>query len=120
MKTSRDFYPNVKLIKSKSALYELKLISPRRVYGLLSSWCKSALIFCLGLLLITLWTNNALAQGALTNGWTHTGAISSAGESDSWTFSAASGDRIVIRVGEITQTNAFTPRIRLQNPSAVL
>jgi len=42
------------------------------------------------------------------------------GDSDSWTFSASIGDTIVIRVGEISQTNNFTPRIRLQNPSAVL
>ncbi len=61
-----------------------------------------------------------LAQGTLTNGWTHTGSVSTNGDSDSWTFSASSGDRIVIRVGEIsTQTGTFSPRIRLQNPSAV-
>ena len=58
-------------------------------------------------------------QGTLTNGWTHTGTIAPIGHSDSWTFSANAGDSIVIRVGEISQTNAFTPRIRLQNPSAV-
>ena len=58
-------------------------------------------------------------QGALTNGFTHQGTIAPVGDSDSWTFSATTGDRIVIRVGEITQTNSFTPRLRLQNPSAV-
>src|ERR1041384_1117965 len=56
------------------------------------------------------------AQGTLTNGWLHTGTISPVGDSDSWTFTASSGDTIVIRVGEISQVNSFTPRIRLQNP----
>src|ERR1022692_1419578 len=77
-----------------------------------------ACIFLL-LSLMTLCVNTATAQGALTNGWTHTGTISSVGDSDSWTFSASIGDSIVIRVGEITQTGSFTPRIRLQNPNAV-
>jgi len=58
-------------------------------------------------------------QGALTNGWAPTGTIAPAGDFDTWTFSANTGDRLVIRVGEISQTGSFTPRIRLQNPSAV-
>ena len=62
---------------------------------------------------------NAGAQGALTNGWTHTGTIAPVGDSDTWTFSATAGDSIVIRVGKITQTNTFTPRIRLFKPGAV-
>jgi hypothetical protein len=49
----------------------------------------------------------------------HTGTISPASDFDTWTFSATTGDHIVVRVGEITQTGSFTPRIRLQNPSAV-
>jgi hypothetical protein len=76
--------------------------------------CFAAALFLLGLCL-----NCAKAQGPLTNGWTHTGAISPAGDSDSWTFSATVGDTIFIRVGEITQSGNFTPRIRLQNPAAV-
>lgn len=60
------------------------------------------------------------AQGALTTGWLHTGTIAPVGDSDAWTFSATTGDRIVVRVGEISQTNNFTLRIRLQNPNAVL
>jgi trimeric autotransporter adhesin len=66
-----------------------------------------------------LWTNTAFAQGALTNGWMHTGTIAPIGDSDTWTFSASSGDTIVVKVGEITQTNTFNPRIRLLNPGAV-
>jgi trimeric autotransporter adhesin len=75
----------------------------------------SILFFCLALRAAP-----ACAQGQLTNGWTHAGSIAPAGDSDVWTFSATSGDRIIVRVGEITQTGVFTPRIRLQNPSSVL
>src|ERR1051325_2781554 len=64
--------------------------------------------------------NTTIAQGTLTNGWTHTGTIFPVGDSDTWTFDATAGDTIMIRVGEITQSGSFTPRIRLQNPSAVL
>jgi hypothetical protein len=71
------------------------------------------------LMLGLLYPGAVFAQGTLTNGYTHQGTISPVGDSDTWTFSAAIGDRIVIRVGEITQTGSFTPRIRLQNPSAV-
>ena len=81
--------------------------------------CHAAARLLLFLFLLPLWPNAARAQGTLTNGWTHTGTIAPAGEADTWTFSANTGDRLVIRVGEITTTNTFTPRIRLQNPSAV-
>jgi hypothetical protein len=46
------------------------------------------------------------------------GTIAPAGHFDTWTFSATSGDSIVIRIGEITSTNSFTSRIRLFNPTA--
>lgn len=60
---------------------------------------------------------NARAQGTLTNGWTHTGTISPAGTSDSWTFSANAGDSLIVRVGEIaTLSGTFSPRIQLNNP----
>src|SRR5882672_1568520 len=60
------------------------------------------------------------AQGPIASGETLTGTISPVGDSDTWTFSANTGDAIVIRVGEITQSGSFTPRIRLFGPSAVL
>src|SRR6185295_5313585 len=45
---------------------------------------------CIAILVLGLvWgTHYAGAQGALTNGWAHTGTISPAGDSDAWTFSA--------------------------------
>jgi len=54
------------------------------------------------------------------NGATTTGTISPAGDSDTWTFSATTGDSLIVRVGKITQTGTFTPRIRLLNPGSVL
>jgi uncharacterized protein YfaP (DUF2135 family) len=56
------------------------------------------------------------AGGALGNGTTHTGAISVAGQTDSWTFTANAGDRIAVHVGEITDDNDFRPWIRLSAP----
>ena len=63
----------------------------------------------------------ASAQGGLTNGEMHTGAISAPGEIDTWTFTAASGDSISISIGEVPggPDPTFTPWIRLQNPSGV-
>jgi hypothetical protein len=72
--------------------------------------------FLLALLALACAPNAAFTQGALTNGWLHLGAIVPAGEVDSWTFSANIGDRIILRVGKILQTNSFTPRLRLMNP----
>src|SRR5262249_48902762 len=46
---------------------------------------------------------NANAQGSLTNGWTQTGTIFTAGGSDSRTFFANAGESIVVRVGKTTQ-----------------
>src|SRR5438876_5324764 len=73
----------------------------------------------LGVLSLILFTQTAKGQGTLTNGFTDTGTISPAGDSDTWTFSANTGDSLIVRVGEITQTGAFSPRIRLMNPSEV-
>ena len=77
-------------------------------------WSKSA--FAATLLLGMFCAGTVPAQGPLTNGWTHTGLIAVGGEVDLWTFDANVRDTIIIRVGEITQTNNFTPRIRLMNP----
>jgi hypothetical protein len=56
--------------------------------------------------------------GPLTNGVLHTGTIL-LGDLDMWTFRANNGDSIVVRVGEITDTNTFTPWVRLFSPSGV-
>jgi trimeric autotransporter adhesin len=77
------------------------------------------IVLLLALLLGLCSARLALAQGTLTNGWTTTGTIAPVGDSDSWTFQANTGDRIVVRVGKITQTNSFNPRLRLQTPNAV-
>jgi deoxycytidine triphosphate deaminase len=55
--------------------------------------------------------------GPLVNGATHCGAISNAGETDTWTFTAIAGDRIAIHVGEVIDNNDFRPWIRLITPT---
>jgi len=59
-------------------------------------------------------------NGVLINGYKHTGAITTPGEVDTWTFSATAGDRITVHIGEITDTNGrFGPWIRLTSPTSV-
>jgi len=102
---------------------QLQLNSPTGPNSFSSGSCLSVYHLCrfwvLVLLLGVGLTHYAAAQGALTNGWTHTATIAPLGNADAWTFSATTGDSIVVRVGEISQTNAFTVRLRLQNPNAV-
>src|SRR5437899_3029738 len=39
---------------------------------------------------------------------------------DPWTFTATSGDRIVLRGAELTTTNTFQPWLRIYDPNGVL
>lgn len=60
----------------------------------------------------------AAAQGPLTNGAIHTGAVSPVGDVDTWTFSANQGDYIAVRVAEIpvapgVPDPGFYPFVRL-------
>src|SRR5712692_6127194 len=57
----------------------------------------------------------SVAQGALTNGATHTGVIQIGGV-DTWTIPAAANDRITVSVGEVSGSG-FSPRLRLQDPN---
>ena len=59
----------------------------------------------------------ASAQGALTNGDTHTGTIATPGQIDVWTFSAAQGDFIALAIGEIVANPdpGFVPYMQLKN-----
>src|SRR5215475_2530079 len=63
----------------------------------------------------------ARAEGPLTNGGNDDGAISSRGKVDTWTFTAAAGDAILLRVGQLTDNNGnFEPFIRLYDPANTL
>ena len=57
--------------------------------------------------------------GLMTNGYTHTGMIDT-GDIDIWTFNANVGEAIVVRMGEITDTNVFFPWVRIYGPNGVL
>src|SRR5262247_3214613 len=61
----------------------------------------------------------AMGQGNLVNGDNATGAISLAGEIDTFTFDANAGDAISLAIGEMTDSNnLFTPWIRLRSPNS--
>lgn len=69
------------------------------------------------LLVFALLTPTSLwAQGALANGGAQDGSIDAAGETDAWTFTANSGDNIILRVGA---TN-INPKIELYAPGGAL
>ena len=57
--------------------------------------------------------------GTMTNGVTHLGNIAT-GDLDLWTFNAKPGEALVVRMGEITDTNTFTPWVRLYSPTGTL
>jgi hypothetical protein len=54
----------------------------------------------------------------LTNGAEHAGTIATAGQIDTWTFTANAGDNINISIGEVEPTVSFNPWIRLFAPDA--
>ena len=58
------------------------------------------------------------AQGTLTNGANHDGAISVPFQVQTWTFSASAGDALFLSIGEVTDDNGFFPYIRLRAPGA--
>jgi hypothetical protein len=58
--------------------------------------------------------------GLLVNGAMHCGAISTASEIDSWTFTAVAGERIAVHIGETVDNNDFRPWIRLTAPNGTL
>src|SRR5436190_434706 len=57
--------------------------------------------------------------GPMTNGVTHLGSVLT-GELDVWTFNARRGEALIVRMGEITGTNPFTPWVRLCGPNGKL
>lgn len=69
---------------------------------------------------LTLSQGRAAAQGPMTNGDNHAGAISAPGELDTWTFSVGSGDAIVLSIGEVGADSPFYPWLRLYSPSSAL
>ncbi len=56
-------------------------------------------------------------SGPMVNGATHCGTISNAGEIDTWTFTAAVGDRFAVHIGEVVDDNDFRPWIRVLAPN---
>jgi hypothetical protein len=73
----------------------------------------------LGWFTIVLSINTVSAQGPLTNGFTHTGTLST-GEQETWSFNANSGDGILIKLGEAVVGSSLYPRLRLFGPGSLL
>src|SRR5262245_7794954 len=74
---------------------------------------------CCTIIVLALFQSHALAQGVLTNGANHSGAISTPGEIDTWTFQANKDDAISISIGEVFVSErdpGFWPWIQLRGP----
>jgi cysteine synthase len=59
------------------------------------------------------------AGGPVTSGGSYNGTIQ-IGELDMWSFSASTGNRFVVRIGQLTSTNFFDPWLRIYDPNGVL
>jgi len=57
--------------------------------------------------------------GPLTNGGNHDGTVQ-LGDLDLWSFTASTGDRVVVRIGALTATNYFNPWLRIYGRNGVL
>jgi len=57
--------------------------------------------------------------GPMTNGFMHTGNIE-VGALDVWTFTANTGDALVVRMGRAVATNTLTPDVRVYAPNGTL
>jgi len=42
------------------------------------------------------------------------------GDLDLWSFTAAAGQNIIVRAGQVTETNSFDPSIRIYGPDGAL
>jgi hypothetical protein len=73
----------------------------------------------LALVLLLLGPIAGLAQGLLSNGFTHQGALP-AGVSNFWTFTANAGDGIVVRMGKAVASSSLYPYLRLYGPNGAL
>jgi hypothetical protein len=70
------------------------------------------------LFLLALWVGIADAQ-TLTNGWTFTNTIT-AGLSNTWTFTASTGDNLVVNMGRVVSSSTLYPYLRLYGPGGSL
>ena len=69
--------------------------------------------------LAMLFAKDARGQTVLTNGASANGSILT-GTTNSYTFTAAIGDNLVLRAGELTATGYFSPWLRVYRPDGML
>ena len=66
-------------------------------------------------------TSKIMAQGQINSGEAPTGAITPAGDLDTWMFTANAGDTIRVAIGKLSETGGdLIPRIRVFRPDATL
>jgi len=80
---------------------------------------RSALVPALLGWLLFLGADSSKAQETLTNGALHAGAIG-ANATNAYTFSAAAGESVVLRVGQLSAVGYFNPWLRAYGPTGVL
>ena len=73
----------------------------------------------LGTMLWLLVATSTVTAQTLTNGGFHDGTVLQ-NQTNSWTFTANAGDKIVLRSAQITSTNTFNPWLRVIGPSSTL
>ncbi|MEP7348058.1 MAG: PPC domain-containing protein, partial [Gemmatimonadaceae bacterium] len=64
--------------------------------------------------------SGGILTGPLTNGGNHSGTISVAGQTDTWTFSATAGQFLIVSMGEVSGSVDFTPWLRLKDPNGTI
>src|SRR2546427_128910 len=91
--------------------------NPTSTHSLSQTW-KAAIGVLLALSQPILFSGSARAQ-ALSTGGNFDGTIQ-LNQTNTWTFSATTGNRFVVRIGGLTATNYFNPWLRIYNPNGVL
>jgi hypothetical protein len=85
------------------------------------SWLPARALGCfVAMCALLAMAQNVQAQSPINNGWNHSGTISTPGEVDQWTFTAAQNDSIVLSIGEVGANPEFWPWIRLVGPTGTL
>lgn len=72
------------------------------------------------LLAAVLVSASAFGQSLLLNGYMHYGSIPTNGATDTWIFAATAGERVLIRVGDVTNSPTLEPGIWLYQPGGQL
>src|SRR5665213_1419322 len=82
----------------------------------MKSKCNSMSLAALSAVLLFSLPIVVSAQEALTNGLAESGAISAAGQTNTWTVTPTQGDRITVQIAKLSGGVTFTPIITIFSP----